>query len=108
MVLVNDEDLIDIACRELSVEDSLLKKQLRIFGDKEIGRYLIKALKDCLPLEKFEPRPKPEIDDDESYFYGEHENAEDYDDENGQQYAISDLEEACVEKSANKRYGIGF
>lgn len=104
---MNDEDLIDIACREISVEDALLKKILRVFGDKEIGRYLIKALKDCLPLEKFEPRPKPEPNDDYIYFYGEGEIPEDYDDEYEQHYASVAAEED-VEKSTNNRCGINF
>lgn len=107
LVLVNDEDLIDIACKEISVEDALVKKILRVFGDKEIGGYLIKALKDCLPLEKFEPRPKPEPNDDYIYFYADGETAEDYDDEYEQHYA-SGTAEGDVEKSTNNRCGINF
>ncbi|CAO1311504.1 unnamed protein product [Diamesa tonsa] len=106
LVLVNDEDLIDIACREISVEDALLKKILRVFGDKEIGKYLIDALKNCLPFEKFVPRPKPEPNDDDLYFYGEGENAEDYDDEYEQHYGSGAVKEV-VEKSTN-RCGINY
>lgn len=106
LVLVNDEDMIDIACREISVEDALLKKVLRVFGDKEIGKYLITALKNILPFEKFVPRPKPEPNDDNLYFYAEGENAEDYDDEYEQHYGSGAVKQE-VEKS-HHRCGINF
>ncbi|CAO1373113.1 unnamed protein product [Diamesa serratosioi] len=104
LVLVNDEHLIDIACKEISIEDALLQKLLRIFGDKEIGRYLIKALKNCLEYEKFVPRPKPEPEEqDDDFFYRDDEDV--YNDD-GPQYIPSSSAEETSERSTNQRYGI--
>ena len=103
LVLVNDEHLIDIACKDISIEEALFKKFLRMFGDKEIGRYLLKALQNCLEYEKFESRPQPEPEEDENLFYAEGED-EDIEDE---YYTNSAVDEA-IKNSANKRYGIGF
>ena len=103
LFLVNDEHLIDIVCKDISIEEALLKKFLRMFGDKEIGRYLLKALQNCIEFEKFESKPKVEADEDEKLF-----NVEGEDEYIGDEYYASSIVDESTKNSANKRDGFSF
>lgn len=61
-VKIDDEVLVDIASKEISLEDAINQKMFRVYGDREIWKRQLEALKKILPNENFTPRPKePEV-----------------------------------------------
>lgn len=62
-IRIDDEVLVDIASKEISLEDAIDQKMFRVYGEREIWKRQLEALKKILPNENFTPRPKePEVE----------------------------------------------
>lgn len=61
--------LSDIAAKKISIDDAIINKLFKVYGDAEIWKLQLDALKEILPGEHFEPRkaenPKVEETDEE-------------------------------------------
>ena len=75
LIKITDELLIDIASKEISLDDAIAEKMFKVYGDREIWKLQLNALRDILPSEEFAPRPKKIIKIKES------ENEDDDDDD---------------------------
>ncbi|CRL02994.1 CLUMA_CG016259, isoform A [Clunio marinus] len=63
-IKINDEVLIDIASKKISLDDALNEKMFQVFGDAEIWDLQLKTLKNILPNENFSPRPEEQPNDE--------------------------------------------
>lgn len=59
-IRIRDEILLQIALKEITLEDAIIQKLFKIYGDKEIWDLQLKALREILPNEHFtDPAPRP-------------------------------------------------
>lgn len=58
LIKICDEVLIDIASKEISIDDAISKRLFRVYGDAEIWKRQLNALRIILPGENFTPRLK--------------------------------------------------
>lgn len=59
-VRIKDETLYKIAVKEISLDDALSQKLLKVYGDKEIWELQLQALREILPHEQFQIIAKPQ------------------------------------------------
>lgn len=59
-IRVKDETLYKIAIKELSLDDALNQKLVKVYGDKEIWQFQLRALREILPREQFTVYKKPD------------------------------------------------
>lgn len=65
LVEIDDEVLIDVASKDISIDDAVKRKLFRVYGDAEIWKRQLEALRKILPSEQFTPRLKQsEVDED--------------------------------------------
>lgn len=55
ILLLKSFSLTDIATKEISIDDAINEKLFKVYGDAEIWQLQLKALKEILPDEQFEP-----------------------------------------------------
>lgn len=59
-IRIRDEILLQIALKEISIDEAINQKLFKIYGDKEVWDIQLKALREILPNEHFTaPIPEP-------------------------------------------------
>lgn len=59
-IRIRDEILLQIALKEISLDEAINQKLFKIYGDKEVWDIQLKALREILPNEHFtKPIPEP-------------------------------------------------
>jgi len=62
-IRIRDEILLQIALKEISLDEAINQKLFKIYGDKEVWDIQLKALREILPNEHFTKPVEPIVED---------------------------------------------